>query len=91
MVAGSPRSYANELAVSVILSDLDLALTFLEVARVSTDPATRRRNRENARKVYETVLHFRPRLVTTGEEKRGIEQKLGMLKNALEHAGELPE
>jgi hypothetical protein len=85
-VAGFPRPPSDAVMVRVVLSDLDLALTFLEIARTARDAVTRRRNRENARKVYETMLRFRPRLLPTPVEDRIIQQKLAQLKDGLDVA-----
>ena len=68
----------------ILLADLDLAMTFLEIARTTTDASVRQRNRENARKAYETVLRFQLRLVPTAEEKKSMEEKLGNVRDGLE-------
>jgi hypothetical protein len=82
-------SDANRFSVKILITDLDLAFTFLQVARTSTNPATRQRNRENANKVYDAVRHFLPRLRPTAEERQAIEGKMSSLKAQLQALGEV--
>lgn len=44
-------------AVGFVLTELDVAATCVRLAK-STGSATKRRNRENARMAYDTVLYF---------------------------------
>jgi len=66
----------------------DLALTFLNVADTSKIPETVKRNRQKARKVYDTVRYFLPNLVLTTAETQAIEEKLLVLRTRMEAAGE---
>jgi len=82
-------SDANRFSVEILITDLDLAFTFLQVARTSKNPETRQRNRENAHKVYDAVHHFLPRLRPTAEERQAIEDKMSSLKIHLQALGEV--
>ena len=80
----SPFSDADHWSLELLMSDLDLALTFLQVAGTSSDTETRERNRQNARKAYDTVLYFLPRLHPTAQERQKIEEKLSILRTHLQ-------
>jgi hypothetical protein len=73
-----------------ILTDLELAFTFLDVANTSWVAETRRRNQKNARSAHDAVLRFLPRSLPalSAAEQQTIERKLGELKNRLEQLGE---
>ena len=80
----------------LVLTDLDAALTFLDVAEVTLreDGVTRTqammwRNRENARTAYDTVLRLLAKLPPTAadRERPTIDAKLALLKARLQAAG----
>jgi len=58
--------FASQRAAAFLLTDLDLAMTFLDLAAASRNPETSQRNHKNARKAYDTVLRFSSRLTLTG-------------------------
>lgn len=72
------------------MADLQLAFTFLGIARTSWVIETSRRNQKNARTAYDAVLRFLPRSLPalSAIERQAIENKLGELKNRLEQLGE---
>lgn len=76
--------------VSILLSDLDLALTFVKIATTGLNHDTRQRNLEHARKAYDAIGRFLPRVDPTPEEKAAIDEKLSQLKGALEVLGRSP-
>jgi hypothetical protein len=69
-----------------IMADLELAFTFLDIARTSGVTETGRRNRQNARIAHDTVLRFLPRSLPalSAAERRAIENRLRELKKRLE-------
>jgi hypothetical protein len=73
-----------------IMADLELAFTFLDIARTSGVTETGRRNQRNARTAYDAVLRFLPRFLPafSAAERQAIESKVGELKNRLEQLGE---
>lgn len=73
-------------AVSVLLSDLDLALTFVKIATTGLIHDTRQRNLEHAPKAYHAIGRFLPRVDPT-PEKAAIDEKLSQLKEELEVLG----
>jgi hypothetical protein len=80
---------ANQTGVELLLVDLDLALTFLDVADTSHIEETRQRNRNNARKAYDTVLRLLETLKPDAGQRRAIDAKLVLLKTRLQAVGEL--
>ena len=70
--------------------DLEVAFTFLELARSSGITETSRRNQKNARTAYAAVLRFLPRSLPalSATERKETESKLGELKYRLEQLGE---
>jgi len=68
-----------------IMADLELAFTFLNIARTAGATEDGRRNQENARTAYDAVLRFLPRSIPalSGAERRVIEKKLRELKKRL--------
>lgn len=63
-------------------------MTFLDVADTATIPETARRNRANARRAYDTIVHYLPQLVLTAAESHSIEKQLAALRIRMEAAGE---
>jgi hypothetical protein len=82
------RSDLNASGIELVLTDLDTAMTFLNVAEVTRIPETAVRNHENARHAYDTVLRLLRHLHPTPEQQRTIEEKLSVLKTRLRAAGQ---
>lgn len=80
--------HTNRKGVDFIFLDCDLAMTFLNVADTSKIPETVKRNRQKARKAYDTVRHFLPSLLLTTDETEAIEKRLLALRTRMEAAGE---
>jgi len=70
-----------------LLVDLDVGITFLEIAETSRNEETARRNRNNALIAYRSSVQFLPRLKLTAVEDRAIKGKLYRLKARLELLG----
>lgn len=80
----------NRNGVEFLLADLDTALTFTNIAAsADRDEETRRRNRENARKAYDTVLKLSKKFALKPEEKMVFDEKLQTLRRALERLGQV--
>jgi hypothetical protein len=75
-------------SIEFLLLELDTALTFLDVAGVTSSEVTANRACQNARKGYDTVVAFLPRLNPTAQERAAIQSKLALLKRRLEAAGQ---
>lgn len=90
-VAGFPEtlSKTNAEGVKFLLTDLDMALTFMDVAAVSRNGETVERNYKNARVAYDAVLRLLPKFTPNAEQLEMINGKLSVLKARLEAVGKL--
>jgi hypothetical protein len=77
---------SNRAGAAFVLTDLNLAMTFLDVAETSKRAETVSRNRQNARIAYDSVRRLLPRLALTAEEWQNIQEKLSNVKFRLEAA-----
>lgn len=66
-----------------ILTELELALTFCEMAVTSSDQAKSKRNAENARRAYDSATHFLEDDSFSGTMNANVRRKLAKLKNRL--------
>ena len=71
-----------------MLNDIDLGLTFMDVADVSRIQETVIRNHKNARIAYDTVLRLLRNLTPDALQQHTIDTKLGLLKNRLLAVGQ---
>ena len=78
----------NQSGVSFLLTDLDLAMTFMDVADTSHSEETTRRNHTNARTAYDTVLRLLEKLTPNTDERQVIDAKLAILKMRLQAVGQ---
>ena len=74
--------------VEFLRSELDTGLTLSKIALDSNHLEKSNRNRFNARKAYNAILHFAPKINLTEKEIKEIESKLGVLKSNLRELGE---
>ena len=75
--------------VEFLFTELQAGLTFARIALSSkTDDAKTERNRKNARKAYDSLLHFQGRISLSVEEKKKYEEGKKELKAALQRLGE---
>jgi hypothetical protein len=75
---------SNEVGLEFALTDIDVALTFMDVAEVSANEETISRNHDNARKAYATVVDFLKKLHPDERQSEVIEAKLALLKARLD-------
>ena len=78
----------NQSGVSFLLTDLDLAMTFMDVADASRIEETTRRNHTNARTAYDTVLRLLDKLKPNPDQRQAIDAKLAILKMRLQAVGQ---
>jgi hypothetical protein len=79
---------SDRAALEFLCTETDLAMTFLDIADTSVISETSRRNRKNARKAYDTVIHFLPRFMLTAADSRAFQDRLSTLRIRLESVGE---
>jgi hypothetical protein len=81
-------SDADEIGAAFLATDLETAMTFLDVAETSRNEVTVRRNVANARRAYDTVLRLLPKTRLGVAERKAIEVKLAALKQRLTSSGQ---
>jgi hypothetical protein len=75
--------------ITFINVDLDAALTFTRIALTSDNTEIVARTRHNARKAYDTIIGYMPRIASNREQLKQIKSKLERLKSELEELGEI--
>jgi hypothetical protein len=79
----------NRASVDFLKIDLQTALTFTGIAlQNEADAAKRRRNQENARKGYDTILRLMEKVSLTADDSCYISSHLKRLKGELSQLGE---
>jgi hypothetical protein len=83
------RDSYNPAVVESVKVDLDLAMTFVNIAsQAPTDSEKKSRNQANARHAYNAALHMRQSLTLMVADAQEIDHKLERLKFALQRLGE---
>lgn len=77
------RSKLTRAAVEFCLTDLEVALTMMDVARSTNNAETRARNRVHAHRALQTVLHHLSRLELTQSERQQVDAKVRELEARL--------
>ena len=71
-----------------LLTDIGVAMTFMDVAETTNIEETVIRNHANARKAHDTVLDFLAKWALTPSDRQAVESRLAVLKARLEAAGQ---
>ena len=80
----------NRKGVDFLFADLETGFAFCEIAAsAGRDKKTRKRNRGNGRKAYDTVLKLSRKFALTSKEKIVFDEKVAALKRALQALGEV--
>src|SRR5262249_7600174 len=83
------RGHLRGVDVEFLHTEIQLGLTMAKIARELRHDEKEERNRANARKAYDTVLRFIPKLKgLTAEEAAKFKVGLAQLKSALQKLGE---
>ena len=78
---------SQRIAVQFIIAELNVALTFLDVAETTGIEETRSRNEQHARSAYDTVLRLLPRVSPLEEELPTLHAKLAELRDRIHALG----
>ena len=65
-----------------------VAMTFMDVAATTGVEKTARRNHENARRAYDTIVRLLRNLGLTAEQRQILDEKLSALKTRLQAVGQ---
>jgi hypothetical protein len=86
--SGQGAAQLNKSFVAFVITDLDAALTFLDVADASRIVETKHRNHRNARKAYDAVIRFLQNISPDEVQRAEIDLKLATLESRLRALGE---
>ena len=82
-------SHSCQVGINTLAVDVELALTFANIALLSGNQSQKRsRNRENARHAFDSIVRMRRRLELPEKFAQWLDDKLTLLKTALEKLGE---
>ena len=76
------------MTVDILRADVELALTFTDVARNLSSPNAVAQTIQNARKAYDTISRQRYNLPISQDDSRELDSKLALLQRRLEEVGE---
>ena len=79
---------ANAVGLEFLRTELATGVTFAKIVLETKDESKVGRNRANARKAYDAVLHFMPGTALSAEEAQELEARVAQLKSALQRLGE---
>ncbi len=82
------RERTNRSGIDFLFIDLDVANTLLDIAEGTRNEETARRNQNNARKAYDTLLRLLPKLRPNKQERQELDRKLSLLRDRLQTVGE---
>ena len=77
---------ANKVGGEFCLTDLDAAMTMLDRAEMTREPATRERNLHNAREAFDVVSRLAQRLALEPETAALIQERLKVVSERLRAA-----
>jgi hypothetical protein len=83
------RDRVNRASAEFLKLDVQTALTFLHIARTTSDLERQQRNRLAARHAYHTVLKLMQRTKLSEEDARTVALGVEQLKSELEGLGEV--
>lgn len=78
----------HQSGIQFVNVELETGLTFMRIAIGARGRSKIERNRMNARKAYDSALHFLAAVSLNQEETRLVQEKLAALKSGLEKLGE---
>jgi len=84
----NPFLDADAVGLEFLRTEVATGLTFSKIALETKDESKIVRNRANARKAYDAVLHFAPGTSLSAEEAQQIDASMALLKSALQQLGE---
>ena len=90
-MSSSPKWHpeGNTIGVEFLLAELDIALTFMDVAEGSQIPENVSRNHKNAHDAYDSVLRHLPKVRLSAAQSEAINGKMAVLTARLKAVGQL--
>jgi hypothetical protein len=85
-----PLRETDQTGMNFLLTDLDVALAFMDIAANAPGQETRRRNRDNACKAYAEVVQRLDEQLLETPQRQEVEAKLAIVKARLLAIGATP-
>jgi hypothetical protein len=79
----------NRTSAEFLKTDVETALLFSSIALQTEDLPKKQRNRQNARRGYDTILRLAGRIRLSNDDEQLLSKKLGRLKSELQSLGEV--
>ena len=76
----SRSSDLNTTAIEFLITDLETALVFMDVAQASGDQEVKQRNHKNAHVAYDTVIRLLSKVKPTAAQQRAIDERLTLFE-----------
>ena len=83
------KSFSRETEKTVIdflLTDLEMALTFLNLRDITRSEEIKRRNHENAQNAYNQIVHTLQAVTLSDEQQELFDKKLSLIRQRLNSA-----
>ena len=74
---------ANAVKADLVLIDAEVALSFLDLAELTTSRAIRERQRMQAAKAYQMVMERLPNVIFTKQQKAELDKILKKIRSRL--------
>jgi glycogen debranching enzyme len=82
------RSSVSKGAFEFLPTDLNTALTFMNVAESTGKADVRERNYKNARRAYDSVMRLMQNKTIDDTQREELNQRLAVLKSRLQNVGQ---
>jgi hypothetical protein len=79
----------NRASAEFLKTDVETALIFTSIALQTEDFSKRQRNRQNARRGYDTVVRLAGRIRLSDDDEQFLTERLARLKSELQRLGEV--
>ena len=78
-----PYAQLNEASISLLFADLNLGLTFLKTAQITSVPETKRRCENHAAKAYRSVVQRASKLYMPSKTREALNKRLLLVESQL--------
>lgn len=82
------KGIAERSALAFLNAEIHTGLTMAHIALRARRPDKKERNRTNARKAYDAILHYLPQSNLSSSEAKEIQSRLAELRSVLQRLGE---
>lgn len=80
---------SNDAGLSFLLTDVEMALTLLDLAESTADANGRSRRIREATEAHDTIVHLLPRLKPDAAQSQQLSERMSLLRKRLVEVGAL--